>query len=91
MYVRHKPEQHDAVVARNKARREKRQLQHTIDGGGNAGDGAASAAKKTANATQASDKLVIKDKLKEVLCSRLMVTDGDADKLCNEICGQGKD
>ena len=91
MYVRHKPEQHDAVVARAKARREKRQLQQTIEGGGDAGNGGASAAKKTANATQASDKLVIKDKLKEVLCSRLMVTDGDADKLCSEICGQGKD
>ena len=45
MYVRHKPEQHDAVVARAKARREKRQLQQAIDGGGGTRDEATSAAK----------------------------------------------
>ena len=88
MYVRRKEEQHDAVVARAKARHEKRKILQDAGGGG--GD-TADAATKAANATQFSNKLVVKDKLKEVLCSCLIISDSDADNLCNKICGQGKD
>jgi len=45
-----------------------------------------------AHATQTSNaKLVVGDKLKEVLCSRFMVGDKDATDICAEILNQGKD
>ena len=78
MYVAHKPEDHDAVVARRRAGRTKREKRRET-----AGDG---------GGTPAGDSLVISQKLKEVLCSRLMVSDEDADKICNDIiCSQPKE
>ena len=51
---------------------------------------AADTTKRAANTTQSSNKLVAMGKLKEVHCSRLMISDNYADNLCNKICGQGK-
>ena len=84
MYVRHQEEHHDAIVARAEKRRGKRQAAQPSKSGADATQG-------SANTTQSANKLVIKDKLKEVLCSRLMLSDTDADNLCGEICGQVKD
>ena len=86
--MRHKEETHDAVVAQAKTRREKCQI---IQAAGGGGTDAADTAIKAANAIQSSNKLATKDKLKKVLCSRLMTSDNDADDLCNKICDQGKD
>ena len=77
MYVLHKPEDHDAVMAARKAKRTRQNPPATEP---------ADDKKETPG-----DKLVVSQKLKEVLCSRLMVGDEDADKLCQEILGQGKD
>ena len=77
MYVAHKPEDHDAVVARRRAGRAKREKRRE-----NSGDG---------GGTPAGNSLVISQKLKEVLCSKLMVSDEDADKICNDICSQPKE
>ena len=38
-----------------------------------------------------SQRLVVSQKLREVLCSRLMVGDEDADEICADICSQVKD
>ena len=87
MYVHHKEEQQDAIVARVERRHGKCQAAQSSGGGNvNIGD----MAKTYANTIQSSDKLVVKDKIKEVLCSCLMISDTDADNLCNEICGQEK-
>ena len=45
------------------------------------------AANKTANKT--GDKLTVVSRLKEVMCSCLMLSDNDTDKLCTKITGQG--
>ena len=39
----------------------------------------------------AGGNLVITQQLKEVLCSKHMVSDADADKICNDICSQPKE
>ena len=39
----------------------------------------------------AGGNLVISQRLNEVLCSKLMVSDADADKICNDICSQQKE
>ena len=39
----------------------------------------------------AGGNLVISQRLKEVLCSKLMVNDADADKICNDICSRPKE
>ena len=85
MYVRHPPHQHDEVVARatKAAEKKKAKRAHPDSGGG--------AAQPAAHATDAANKLVIKDKLTEGLCSRLVLSDTDADNLCGEICGPVKD
>ena len=71
---------------------ERRHGKHqALEGSGGGGVNIADAAKRSANASHTSNKLAVKDRLEEVLYSRLMIVDGDADKLCNEICGQGKD
>ena len=77
MHVAHKPEDHDAVVARRRAGRAKqeRRPESSGDDGG----------------TSAGNNLVISQKLKEVLCSKLMASDEDADKICNDICSQPKE
>ena len=38
-----------------------------------------------------TNKLVVGDKLKEVLCSHLLLGDKDADDICNGIFNDGKD
>ena len=86
--MHHKEEQHDAIVAQAERRYGKRQaLQGSKEDSVNITD----AAKRAANATQSSNKLLVKDKLKEVLCSRLMISNNDPDDICNKICGQGND
>ena len=37
------------------------------------------------------NNLVVSQRLKEVLCGRLMLDDEDADKICADILNQGKD
>ena len=39
----------------------------------------------------AGGNLVISQRLKEVLCSKLMVSDTEADKICNDICSRPKE
>jgi hypothetical protein len=51
--------------------------------------GKPSADQGTSN-NQAANNLVIGERLKEVLCSQLMMNDEDADKYCEKII-QGKD
>ena len=78
MYACHKEDQHNKIIDRVERRRAKCQLAYN------------SGAPLPTNG-KSSGKFVIKDKLKEVLCSRLMVSDTDADNICNKICGQGKE
>ena len=85
--MRHKEEQYDAVVAQAKQWRKKQQILQ-VSGGGCVD--ATNTAKQAANTTQLSNKLAVKDRLEEVLYSRLMISDNDADNLSNKICGQGK-
>ena len=42
-------------------------------------------------AAGASQRLVVSQRLKEVLCSRLIIGDDDADEICADICSQVKD
>ena len=74
MYVRHKPEDHDEVMAR-RYRNRKPEGQN----------GAAGAPATSGN------NLVVSQKLKEVLCGKLMISDEDADNICKDVYGQGKD
>ena len=37
------------------------------------------------------NNLVVSQRLKEVLCNKLMISDEDAEMICNDVCGQGKD
>ena len=78
LYVTHKPEDHDQKMAFRRSQKQKRNA--GASGGNTNGNN--------------SSNLVISQKLKEVLCSKLMVSDADADGICNDICGQcgqGKD
>ena len=77
MYVAHKPEDHDTVVTRRRAGRAKREKRRKNP--------------RDNNGKPAGNNLVISQKLKEVLSSKLMVSDGDADKICNDICSQPKE
>ena len=49
------------------------------------GSSATPAVEKVDNVT--ADKLTVASRLKEVLCSSLMLSDDDTDKLCTEITG----
>ena len=44
--------------------------------------------KATDSKASGDEKLTIAGRLKEVLCSRLMLSDEDADKVCSEVTGQ---
>ena len=37
------------------------------------------------------NNLVVSQRLKEVLCNKLMISDEDAENIFNDVCGQGKD
>ena len=87
MWVRHQEHEHDIVQEKIKKSKERKRAARAAGGGAT---NSTAPAPSAANSTQSSNKLVIKDKLKEVLCSKLMVSDSDADKLCDDICGQGK-
>ena len=78
-YGWHKPEDHDTWRADHRARNGKTPR---AAGAGNTNDSDAS--------KPGSDKLAISQRLKEVLCSKLMMSDEDADEYCKEVC-QGKD
>ena len=75
MYVRHTENDHDKVQAKFKRKTDK---------GPDAPTG-------TTAPPGASQCLVASQRLREVLCSRLMVGDEDADEICADICSQVKD
>ena len=72
-YNWHKPEYHDSWKAALNARR-----------GAKKGSANTTDATTPAAAQQGMQKLVISQRLKEVLCSKLMLSDTDADDICNE-------
>ena len=74
MYVTHKPEDHDAIIAKRYRNRE--------PAGQTGGTGGASSS---------GNNLVVSQKLQEVLCSKLMLSNADAGNICNDVCSQGKD
>ena len=76
LYVLHKPSEHVEWKILKAQKKEKK----------SGGSSAAPAADKADNAT--ADKLTVDSRLKEVLCSRMMLSDNDADKLCTEVTGQ---
>ena len=76
LYVRLKGKDHDAAVAKNKEKFGKKP-----------GD----ANKPNASGGGNGDNLVVSQRLKEVLCGRLMLDDDDADKICADILNSGKD
>lgn len=76
MHVTHKPENHDHIMAK----RYHEKLSNKADQSGGAGGG-----------TSNGNNLVITQKLKEILCSKLIISDANADNICNDACGQGKD
>ena len=80
LYITHRPEDHDTVMAFRRAQQD-RQTTTTP---------ATRAESGNPGATSGDNKMVISQKLNEELCSRLMVSDSDADNICNELCGQGK-
>ena len=88
MWVRHQEHEHDIVQEKIKKSKERKRAARAVGGGAT---NSTAPAPSAANSTQSSNKLVIKEKLKEVLCSKLMVSDADADKLYDDICGQRKD
>ena len=75
LYVRHEEKDHDSAVARNKEKFGKKP----------------GASKPTASGGGSGDNLVVSQRLKEVLCGRLMLDDDDADKICADILNSGKD
>jgi hypothetical protein len=75
LYVRHEEKDHDAAVAKNKERFRKK------SGGAN---------KPSDSGGGGGNNLVVSQRLKEVLCGRLMLDDEDADKICADILNQGK-
>ena len=76
MHARYKEEDHKANISKFKKKKPR------ID-------------QANATASQSGDaqtsKLVVGDKLKEVLCSRLLLGNEDVDDICNEIFNDGKD
>ena len=74
-YNWHKPEDHDSWKAALNARRAAKK------GSANTTDATTPAA-----AQQGTQKLAISQRLKEVLCSKLMLSDTDADDICKEAC-----
>ena len=79
LYCLHKPEEHDEWKARYKKGKPS----------ANATSGNPAAASGTpASGNDASKKLVISSRLKEVLLTNLMLSDEDAEKICKE-CEQG--
>ena len=75
MYVTLKTEYHDKTIARRYGDKMSMPTVQTDGTGGRSSSG---------------NNLVVSQKLKEVLCSKLMLSDADADNICNDVCGQGK-
>ena len=74
-YNWHKPEDHDSWKAALKSiRGAKKATANTTD------------VTTPADAQQGTQKLAIYQRLKEVLCSKLMLSDTDADEICKESC-----
>ena len=40
--------------------------------------------------SSSGNNLVVSQRLKEVLCNKLMISDEDADNICKDVCGQGR-
>ena len=76
MYVTHKPEDHDEIMPKRYGDKKCTTAAQTSGAGGGSSH---------------DNNLVVSQKLKEVLCSKLMLGDADADNICNDVCGQGKD
>ena len=71
----HKPEDHDSwKAALNSRRAAKKVSANTTD------------STTPAAAQPGTQKLAISQRLKEVLCSKLMLSDTDADDICKEAC-----
>ena len=73
LYNRHKENDHDADVAKNKDRFGKKTHSTNKGGGGEGG----------------SNNLVVSEQVKEVLCGLLMLDDDNADKICTDILNHG--
>ena len=76
MYIRHKEEYHEATVSKFTTKKPKTEKANVT-------------AIQSGNAH--INKIVAGNKLKEVLCSRLLLDDKDADDIFNEIHNDGKD
>ena len=76
VYVTHKPEDHDEIMARRYGDKKSTTATQTGGAGGRSSNG---------------NSLSVSQKLKEVLCSKLMLSDADADNVCKDVCGRGKD
>ena len=76
LYVCYKETDHDAAVAKNKKRFGNKKTRSTNKNDGGGGG---------------SNNLVVSQRLKEVLCGRLILDDVDADKICADTLKQGKD
>ena len=74
LYCTHTPDNHTAWKAERDAKYNK-----------NRNGGTAPSAAHAAPAGDAN-KLAIGQRLKQVLCTKLMLSDADADAYCNEIC-----
>ena len=76
LYVWHKPEYHDAWFEKFKSRISKKYKTT-----------AANTAVPPAGSKQRSlDKLTVYQRLSEVLCSNLILSDADADEYCKQVC-----
>ena len=75
MYVTHKPEDHDTIMAKRYGNKGMPATQTRGAGG----------------ASSNRINLVVSQKLKEVLCGKLMISDEDADNICKDVYGQGKE
>jgi len=80
LYCTHTPANHVAWKAERDAKYNKARN----------GENAPPASAASAAPAGAANKLAIGQRLKEVLCTKLMLSDADADAYCNEIC-QAKD
>ena len=73
LYCTHSPENHDASCNR---RGQRQRGQDTL---------AQPSGNDQAKKEEAEKKLIINQRLKEVLCSKLMLSDSDADNICKEV------
>ena len=76
MYVSHKPEDHDDIMVRRYRDKRSTTAAQSSGAGGESSNGS---------------NLVINQKLKEVLCSKLSISDANVDNIWKNVCSKGKD